>query len=249
MKKKITTAVTAAALAAVLCVSAFAVGSPVGGITVDKESTVEKDVTTDTGTTTKVTETITTTTEPVKNSGDEVIDIGATEEPIVKVTTVSQADNANKAAGAEAASATLTSNSRTVGQNNNLIYENAKTADAKTTAEGLNKVQTGLAQQTQTYLSQNGMDTNLSNYAQAQTLDVTFNKAAEDLAGTKGVTLTMQVAGAAEGSKGFVQYYDKNGKARLIAVTFGKNGRVRFTLPNSSVVRIYTTVQAKPAQK
>ena len=59
----------------------------------------------------------------------------------------------------------------------------------------------------------------------------------------------MQVAGAVEGSKGFVQYYDKNGKARLIAVTFGKNGRVRFTLPNSSVVRIYTTVQAKPAQK
>ena len=168
---------------------------------------------------------------------------------MVKVTTVSQADNANKAAGAEAAATTLTSNSRTVGQNNNLIYENAKTADAKTTVEGLNKVQTGLAQQTQTYLSRTGMDANLNNYVQAQTLDVTFNKAAEDLAGTKGVTLTLEVAGAAEGSKGFVQYYDKNGKARLIAVTFGKNGRVSFRLPNSSVIRIYTTVQAKPAQK
>ena len=106
MKKKITTAVTAAALAAVLCVSAFAVGSPVGGVTVD-------DSVAEVGSTTV---TITTTTEPVKNAGDEVIDIGATEEPIVKVTTVSQADNANKAAGAEAASTTLTSNSRTVGQ-------------------------------------------------------------------------------------------------------------------------------------
>ena len=239
MKKKITTVVTAAALAAVLCVSAFAVGSPVGGVTVD-------DSVAEVGSTTV---TITTTTDAVKNDSGETIDLGATTEPVVKVTTVSQADNANKAAGAGAAATTLTSNSRTVGQNNNLVYENAKTADTKTTAEGLNKVQTGLAQQTQTYLSQNGMDTNLNNYAQAQTLDVTFNKAAEDLAGTKGVTLTMQVAGAVEGSKGFVQYYDKNGKARLIAVTFGKNGRVSFRLPNSSVIRIYTTVQAKPAQK
>ena len=239
MKKKITTVVTAAALAAVLCVSAFAVGSPVGGVTVD-------DSVAEVGSTTV---TITTTTDAVKNNSGETIDLGATTEPVVKVTTVSQADNANKAAGAGAAATTLTSNSRTVGQNNNLIYENAKTADAKTTVEGLNKVETGLAQQTQTYLSRTGMDANLNNYVQAQTLDITFNKAAEDLAGTKGVTLTLEVAGAAEGSKGFVQYYDKNGKARLIAVTFGKNGRVSFRLPNSSVIRIYTTVQAKPAQK
>lgn len=42
---------------------------------------------------------------------------------------------------------------------------------------------------------------------------------------------------------------NKNGKARLIAVTFGKNGKVSFRLPNSSVIRIYTTVQVKPAQK
>lgn len=42
---------------------------------------------------------------------------------------------------------------------------------------------------------------------------------------------------------------NKNGKARLIAVAFGKNGKVSFRLPNSSVIRIYTTVQAKPAQK
>lgn len=239
MKKKITTVVTAAALAAVLSVSAFAVGSPVGNVTVD-DSVVEVGSTT---------VTIETTTDAVKNDSGEIIDLGATTEAVVKVTTVSQADNANKAAGTDVGADTLTSNSRTVGQNDNLIYENAKTADAKTTAEGLNKVQTGLAQQTQSYLSQNGMDTNLNNYAQAQTLDITFNKAAEDLAGTKGVTLTMEVAGAAEGSKGFVQYYDKNGKAQLIAVTFGKNGKVSFKLPNSSVVRIYTTVQAKPAQK
>lgn len=42
---------------------------------------------------------------------------------------------------------------------------------------------------------------------------------------------------------------NKTGKARLIAVAFGKNGKVSFRLPNSSVIRIYTTVQAKSAQK
>ena len=36
---------------------------------------------------------------------------------------------------------------------------------------------------------------------------------------------------------------------QLLLYNTNKNGKVSFRLPNSSVIRIYTTVQAKPAQK
>jgi len=229
MRKKIISVVAAAAIVLTMNVSAFAaLSSPVGNVEVTVKDSEE---------------TIITTTEPVKDSSGEVIDLGGTETAVVKITTVSQATNANAAAGEKAGEDTLTNNSRTVGQNENLIAENAKTANAATTAEALNSVESGLAKQTETYLKRQGMDTNLNNYAQAQTLEVTLNAAAEKVAEKdNGITLTMTVAGAKEGTKGFVQYYDLNGKAHLIAVTFGANGRISFKLPNSSIIRIFTAV-------
>lgn len=237
MRKKIVTAAVAVALAATMSVSAFAaVGSIVGNIKVD-ESTV---TVTDEKTGTEKTETIRTTTEAVRDSSNNVIDLGGTTEAVVKVTTVSQATSANEAAGTNVGNDTLTNNSRTVGQNKNLIAEHQKTVNVKTTEAALNTVQSGLATTTETTLKKEGMDSNVNNYNQAQTVEIVFNKAAEDLAKGKGVRITMYVAGAQEGTKGFVQYYDVNGKARIIFVTFGKDGRVSFTLPNSSVVRVFT---------
>lgn len=241
MRKKIVTAAVAVALAATMSVSAFAaVGSPVGNVKVD-ESTV---TVTDEKTGTEKTETIRTTTEAVRDSSNNVIDLGGTTEAVVKVTTVSQATSANEAAGTNVGNDTLTNNSRTVGQNKNLIAEHQKTVNVKTTEAALNTVQSGLATTTETTLKKEGMDSNVNSYNQAQTVEIVFNKAAEDLAKGKGVRITMYVAGAQEGTKGFVQYYDVNGKAHIISVTFGKNGRVSFTLPNSSIVRVFT---AKPA--
>ena len=134
MRKKIVTAAVAVALAATMSVSAFAaVGSPVGGVKVD-ESTV---TVTDEKTGTKKTETIRTTTEAVRDSSNNVIDLDGTTEAVVKITTVSQATSANEAAGTNAGNDTLTNNSRTVGQNKNLIAENQKTAHAGTTEEAL----------------------------------------------------------------------------------------------------------------
>lgn len=241
MRKKIVTAAVAVALAATMSVSAFAaVGSIVGNVKVD-ESTV---TVTDEKTGTEKTETIRTTTEAVRDSSNNVIDLGGTTEAVVKVTTVSQATRANEAAGTNVGNDTLTNNSRTVGQNKNLIAEHQKTVNVKTTEAALNTVQSGLATTTETTLKKEGMDSNVNSYNQAQTVEIVFNKAAEDLAKGKGVRITMYVAGAQEGTKGFVQYYDVNGKAHIISVTFGKNGRVSFTLPNSSIVRVFT---AKPA--
>lgn len=241
MRKKIVTAAIAVALAATMSVSAFAaVGSPVGNIKVD-ESTV---TVTDEKTGTEKTETIRTTTEAVRDSSNNVIDLGGTTEAVVKVTTVSQATSANEAAGTNVGNDTLTNNSRTVGQNKNLIAEHQKTVNVETTEAALNTVQSGLATTTEKALKKEGMDSNVNSYNQAQTVEIVFNKAAEDLAKGKGVRITMYVAGAQEGTKGFVQYYDVNGKAHIISVTFGKNGRVSFTLPNSSIVRVFT---AKPA--
>ena len=240
MRKKIVTAAVAVALAATMSVSAFAtVGSPVGGVKVDEATVTVAD---ETGT--EVTKTIRITTEAIRDSSNNVIDLGGTTEPVVKITTVSQATSANEAAGTNVSNNTLTNNSRTVGQNKNLIAEHQKTVNAKTTEEALNIVQAGLAATTKSVLKAAGMDSNVNNYNQAQTVEIVFNKAAEDPAKGKGVRITMYVAGAQEGSNGFVQYYDVSGKAQIIPVTFGKNGKVSFTLPNSSVVRIFT---AKPA--
>ena len=242
MRKKIVTAAVAVALAATMSISAFAaVGSPVGGVKVD-ESTV---TVTDEKTGTKKTETIRTTTEAVRDSSNNVIDLDGTTEAVVKITTVSQATSANEAAGTNVGNDTLTNNSRTVGQNKNLIAENQKTAHAGTTEEALNTVQSGLATTTEKTLKKESMDSYVNNYNQAQTVEIVFNKAAEKLAAKgNGVKITMRVAGAQEGTRGFVQYYDVNGKAHIIPVTFGKDGRVSFILPNSSIVRIFTAKSA-----
>ena len=136
-------------------------------------------------------------------------------------------------------------NSRTVGQNKNLIAENQKTANAGTTEKALNTVQSGLETTTEKTLKKEGMDSSVNNYNQAQTVEIVFNKAAEDLAAKgNGVRITMRVAGAQEGTKRFVQYYVVNGKRHIIPVTFGKDGRVSFTLPNSSIVRIFIAKSA-----
>ena len=109
----------------------------------------------------------------------------------------------------------------------------------------MNTVQSGLATTTEKTLKKESMDSYVNNYNQAQTVEIVFNKAAEKLAAKgNGVKITMRVAGAQEGTKGFVQYYDVNGKAHIIPVTFGKDGRVSFILPNSSIVRIFTAKSA-----
>ena len=198
MRKKIVTAAVAVALAATMSVSAFAaVGSPVGDVKVD-ESTV---TVTDEKTGTEKTETIRTTTEAVRDSSNNVIDLGGTTEAVVKITTVSQATSANEAAGTHVGNDTLTNNSRTVGQNKNLIAENQKTANAGTTEKALNTVQSGLETTTEKTLKKEGMDSSVNNYNQAQTVEIVFNKAAEDLAAKgNGVRITMRVAGAQEGT-------------------------------------------------
>lgn len=239
MKKKIVTAAVAVALAATMSVSAFAAaGSPVGGVQVD-DSTV---TIFDEKTGAETTETIRTATDVILDSEGNVVDLDSITQPVVRIITVSQAVKANAAVGTAVGGDKMTNNGRTVAQNKHLIAENAKTAEAKTTEEALGKVQSGLAATAATALN-----ANVNSYAQAQTLEVVFNKAAAELAAkNNGITITLYVAGAKEGSKGFIQYYDANGAARIIVVTYGNNGRVSFKLPNASIIRTFVAApQAK----
>ncbi len=235
MRKKVISAVAATAIVLTMSVSAFAaVRSPQGHVEV-KDS--------ETGTTETVT--ITTTTDTIRDAAGNTVAVDNAETPTIKITTTSQASAANAAAGANASAGTLTDTSLTVAENEKLIAENAKTANAANTTQALDAIDSDLAKQTETTLKTQGMDNNLNSYNQAATLDVSFDKKAKDLAAKNGgITMTMKVDGAKEGTKGFVQYYDENGKAHIIPVTFGKNGMVSFKLPNASVIRIFIQAQA-----
>lgn len=228
MKKQVVSAITAVALVLAMGLSALAVGeisSITGGMDVSSEG-------------------ILTTRSPITDNNGKVILVEDAEGLVIKITTVAQASDANQAAGAGASDGTIANNSRTVGQNRNLIAEYEKTKNAKNAKEALETIGATAAVEAATGIAPE----ELENYAEIQILDVAFTKEVQQLAQkSRGVTLAMRIAGIGADSKGFIVYNDLNGNPQaapytILDVDQNGNARIAFTLPNPSVVRIYTTM-------
>ena len=228
MRKQIISALTVTALVLAMGLSALAVGevsSITGGIDASSDDVL-------------------TTQDSITDEDGNAVLVEDAEGSVIKITTVSQASNANEVAGEGATVETVANNSRTVGQNQNLIDEYEKTKDAQTAKEALDIIGATAAVEESTGIPSDQLD----NYAEIQILDIAFSKGVQESAqSTSGVTIAMRVSGIGEDSNGFVVYYDEEGKPhvvryKILSVDENGNARISFTLPNPSVVRIYTSV-------
>ncbi|MGN0706785.1 MAG: hypothetical protein ACI4JC_02145 [Faecalibacterium sp.] len=231
MKKQFVSVIAAASLMLVLGASAFAdiaISSITGGVEASGE--------------TEGSINIITTTETITNDEGEPIGLDEVKEPVIKVTTVAQASDANQSVGMGVSDNTITKTSLTVGQNSALIAEYEKTKDAQTTKEALDAIGATSAVEQAVGISAEKVD----DYAEVQILDISFNEPAKAAAqGSGGVTMTMRVAGIDAESSGFITYYDENGNPQAVPFTVivdeNGNALIRFKLPNPSIVRIFTT--------
>ena len=228
MRKQIISAITVTALVLAMGLSALAVGeisSITGGIDASSDGVL-------------------TTQDSITDEAGNTVLVEDAEGSFIKITTVSQASNANEVAGEGATTETVANNSRTVGQNQKLIDEYEKTKDAQTAKEALDIIGATAAVEEATGIPSD----QLNNYAEIQILDIAFSKGVlESAQSTGGVTIAMRISGIGADSNGFVVYYDQEGKPhavryKILDVDENGNARISFTLPNPSVVRIYTSV-------